>query len=46
MIKEFTLAWCIIYCRLNILNNKANTCEAGDDGEETLKLAIHVLEIN
>ena len=24
------LAWCMIYCNLNNLNNKANTCEAGE----------------
>ena len=39
------LAWCMIYCSLNYLNNKANTREAGES-EQTLTLAIHVLQVN
>ena len=39
------LAWCMIYCSLNNLHDKANTREAGK-GELTLRLAIHVLQIN
>ena len=39
------LTWCLIYCSLNDLNNKANTRKAGE-GEQTLRFAIYVLQIN